>query len=178
MPEGEEVLYPPGQGFPAVDSKADLLDKINPEKAVEIIKNYFMGKEFNQTTGNWEYNPALQRFSLTEFGANLIAGLIFPASSQNSSLSNLKEERINKRIVGIIKSLVKDMLDYHIEMGIKSEAHMYHIASIVYTHVYVSLTQSEGEGIRRLLNSTIQENRSVMNTEDQKRGGLRGLFRR
>jgi hypothetical protein len=104
---------------------------------------------------------------------------MYPASSQNSSLSNLKEERINKRLNSIIISLVYDMIAYRDEMGIQSTSHMRHLYEIVHTLVYVSLTQSENEGIRRLINSTISESRNVSTYgEERKEGFLRGMFRK
>ena len=178
QPQEQQMMYPSSGGYPMVDSKADLLEKIDPGKAVLIIKNVLMGLSFDENTNKWIPNNSLLQFSLTEFGATIVAGLMYPASSQNSSLSNLKEERIHKRIVGIQKALVKDMLDYHSEMGIKSVAHLFHIASIVYTHIWVSLTQSENEGIRRLLNSTISESRNVSTYGEEKKGGILGLIRR
>jgi hypothetical protein len=174
----EQYYYPPAGGSPNYDGKADLLDKIKPEKAVEVIKQILLGREWDETKGKWIDNPALQRFKLTDFGATMVSSLVYPASSQNTSLSNLKEERIHKRLVQIIKALCKDMLDYQEEMGIKSQAQMYHVANIVYTHVWVSLTQSENEGIRRLLNSTISESRNVQTIGQEKKGGVLGLFRR
>lgn len=178
----EEQYYPTPQygtgGYQPQDSKADLLEKIRPEKAVEVIKNVLKGLEYDELSNTWKPNPHLKEFALTEFGATMVASLIYPASSQNTSLSNLKEERIHKRLVNIMKALCKDMLDYYHEMGIKSQAQMYHVASIVYTHVWVSLTQSENEGIRRLLNSTISESRNVSTYGEEKKGGVLGLLRR
>jgi hypothetical protein len=169
--------YPPSSGMMHMDSKADLLDKIKPELAVEVIKQVLMGKEWDAIKEAWVVKPGLSEFALTEFGATIVASLVYPACSQNTSLSNLKEDRIYKRLLSIIKTLCKDMLDYHQEMGIKSSAHLYHIKDIVYTIVQVSLTQSESEGIRRLINSTIQESRNV-STYGEEKGGIMGLFRR
>jgi hypothetical protein len=176
----EQFYYPPSQGnySPNFDSKADLLDKIKPEKAVDIIKHILMGYEWSEEDQVWKPNIILQKYALTEFGANFVASLVYPACSQNTSLSNLKEDRINKRLLGITRTLMKMMLDYWDEMGIKSTAQLYHVESIVRTLVWVSLTQSENEGIRRLLNSTISEQRSVNTYGEEKKGGILGLFRR
>jgi len=175
----EQYYYPPSAGnYGTQDGKADLLDKIKPEKAVEIIKYVLMGYELDSDTNEWKPNPILMKFALTEFGANFVASLVYPACSQNTSLSNLKEDRINKRLLGITRTLMKMMLDYWDEMGIRSTAQLYHVESIVRTLVWVSLTQSENEGIRRLLNSTISEQRSVATYGEEKKGGMLGLFRR
>ena len=70
-----------------LDGKADLLDKIKPERAVEVIKQVLMGFEWNERQGEWVENPALEELKLTPFGASMVASLIYPASSQNTSLS-------------------------------------------------------------------------------------------
>jgi len=177
--EQQTYQYPASAGYEETDGKADLLDKIKPERAVEIIKNTLMGNEWDAVEEKWVANPHLKEYAVTEVGAAMIAALIYPACSQNTSLSNLKEDRINKRLLGLLRALNKDMLDYWTEMGIKTTAQLGHISNIVQTLVWVSLTQSENEGIRRLLNSTIQENRSVSTySEAKKSGGISGLLRR
>jgi len=183
--------YPPSPA-PAQDSKADLLDKIKPEFAVEVIKQTLMGNEWNEEQGKWIPNRNIRgeifvdgkwekqkgaSYALSEFGAMKIASLVYPACSQNASLSNLKEEKINRRLLNIIKALCKMMLDYHDRMPIESVAQLYHIKEIVYTLVWVSLTQSEHEGIRRLINSTISESRNVSTYGEDKQGMFSGLFR-
>ena len=76
------------------DSKADLLEKIRPDIIVEVIRNKLMGKEFNESTKRWETSAVQQKFSLTEEGATQIANLMLGVSSQNVSLSNLKDHEI------------------------------------------------------------------------------------
>jgi hypothetical protein len=41
-----EYIYPQGAIPPANDSKAELLDKIKPEHAVEHIRQYLMGNVY------------------------------------------------------------------------------------------------------------------------------------
>jgi hypothetical protein len=185
----QDFYYPPSS-MPKTDSKADLLDKIKPELAVEVIKQTLMGNEYSDQEGKWIPNRILrgevlengkwvkktESYALSEFGAMKIASLVYPACSQNASLSNLKEEKINRRVLNIIKALCKMMLDYHDRMPIESVAQLYHIKEIVYTLVWVSLTQSEHEGIRRLINSTISESRNV-STYGEEKGLFSGLFR-
>jgi len=61
--------------------------------------------------------------------------------------------------------------------GINSVSQLYFVKEIVYTNTLVSLKQPENEGIRRLLNSTISENRSVA-TYGEAKSGVLGLFRK
>jgi len=100
MEEQQQQEYPyqqqGGGGYPSFDSKADLLDKIRPEEAVEQIKQRLMGKEWDGIKEEWVQNPALQSISLTEIGACAITNLIFPASTRNVSVSNLNDEEIKK----------------------------------------------------------------------------------
>lgn len=178
-PSQQQVMMPPPSGSTNIypDSKGDLLEKIQPEKAVEVIKQTLMGKTWNEETGKWEENIALKNNALTESGAMMVAGLIYPACSQNAALSDLKEEKITKRICNIKETLLRELLDNHLDWGIKSQAQIYYIADIAHTIIWVSLTQSEREGIRRLLNSTISESRNV-NTYGEERGLFGGIFRR
>lgn len=168
-----QQVYPP-TGYPYMDSKADLLDKIRPEEAVEATKQMLMGKEFDSETGEWKLNPALKIQSLTEAGACAIASLMFTASTRNVSVSNLNDREIKKRLLSIIKTSQKMCLDNWKDYGINSEAQLYFVKEVVYTNTLVSLKQPENEGIRRLLNSTISENRSVSHYEEGK-SGLFGL---
>jgi len=178
IPQEQEFMYPPSQGGYMPDSKADLLDKIRPEETIEEIKQRLLGKEFDKTSNRWVANPALMDYALTEKGASAITNLIFPASTRTVSVSNLKDEEIKKRLLSLVKTAMKMCLDNWREYGIKSESQLYFIKEIVYTNTLVALKQPENEGIRRLLNSTIQENRNVLSGENEKKGGILGFIRR
>lgn len=173
----EQSYYPPSMNIPRTDNKADLLDKIRPEEIVEEIKQRLMGKEWNDQKGEWVLNPVLRDVSLTELGACSISNLIFPASTRNVSISNLDDDEIKKRLISIIRTAMKMCLDNYAEYGITSTSQFYFVKEIVYTNTLVSLKQPENEGIRRLLNSVISENRSV-NTFGEERRGILGLFKK
>jgi hypothetical protein len=174
----QQMMYPPmgGGGYPMIDSKADLLDKIRPEETIEEIKQRLMGKEWDKVQERWVQNPALKNIALTEIGASAITNLMFPASTRTVSVSNLKDEEIKKRLLSLVRTAMKMCLDNWQEYGIKSIAQLYFIKEIVYTNTLVALKQPEGEGIRRLLNSTISESRNV-STYGEDRVRLLGLFR-
>jgi hypothetical protein len=170
--------YPPQAGNYARNDKADILDKIRPEDTIEEIKQRLMGKEYDTIKEEWIYNPALKDVSLTIVGACAITNLIFPASTRTVSVSNLNDEEIKRRLLNLVKTAMKMCLDNWESYGIKSVSQLYFVKEVVYTNTLVALKQPENEGIRRMLNSTIQENRSVNTYGEEKRGGILGMFRK
>jgi len=157
--------------------KADILDKIRPDAIIEIIRHKLMGEEYNHETKKWIFNPAFKDFSLTKVGAEQIANLMLSVSSQNVSLSNLKDREIKERVLSISKTAQYMALENWIEYGIKRKSQFYFIHEIIFSNSLVVLKQPEGEGIRRLIQGTIQESR-VYSSNDEKEKKLRGLFRR
>lgn len=174
----QDYMYAPTGGMPQNDSKSDLLDKIRPEETVEEIKQRLMGKEWDTSKEKWILNPSLKDMALTEVGASSVATLIFPTCSRTSSLSNLNEKIIWNRWLQVIKTLEKNILDNWFEWGIHTQAQIYWVSEIVKSAVLISLKQPENEGIRRLLNSVIQESRSVATYGEERKGGVLGLFRK
>jgi len=174
--ENEQIMYP-SSGLMMHDSKADLLDKIRPEEIIEQIKQRLMGKEWDPIKDEWVSNPALQDISLSQTGASAITNLIFPASTRNVSISNLNNDEIKRRLLNLIRTAMKMCLDNWESYGINSVSQLYFVKEIVYTNTLVALKQPENEGIRRLLNSVISENRSVSTYGEEKKG-ITGLFRR
>jgi hypothetical protein len=176
----QEMYYPAPSagGYPNMDSKADFLDKIKPEEAVKSIKQMLMGREYDEDSETWIENPELKGMALTERGASAITNLMFSASTRNVSISNLKDDEIKKRLLSIIKTAMKMCLDNFEAYGIKEESQFFFIREVVHTNTLVAMKQSENEGIRRMLNSTISEQRSVNTYGEEKKGGMLGLFRR
>ncbi len=159
-------------------SKSDLLDKIRPEEFIEHIKQKLMGKEYDESKDEWVVNPALKELALSEIGANSITNLMSPASTRSVSISNLKDDEIRKRLFNLVKTAQKMCLDNWRIYGIRHTSQFFFIKEIIYTNTLVVLKQSENEGIRRLLNSIISENRSVSTYGEEKSGGIFGLFRK
>jgi len=166
---------PTGTSYKA--DKADLLEKIKPDLIVEVIKHKLMGEELNIKTQKWEPVEALKEYALTRIGAEMISNLMLGVSSQNVSLSSLKDREIKQRLLEISKTAQYMALENWIEFGIKRRTQFYFIHQIVYSNSLVVLKQPEGEGIRKLIAGTITENR-VYNQQNEKEGGLKGLFRR
>lgn len=174
----EQFMYPPSSSFQPQSDKADLLDKIRPEDVVKQMKQMLMGREWDDEQGKWVENPALKDLALTEKGASAIANLMYSASTRNVALSNLKDDEIKKRLLSIIRTAMKMCLDNFQSYGIKEESQFFFIREVVHTNTLVAMKQSESEGIRRMLNSTIQESRNVSTYGEEKKGGVLGLFRR
>jgi len=157
--------------------KADLLEKIKPDLIVEIIRHKLMGEEFDEKTKKWIPIEALKDYALTRLGAEMIANLMLGVSSQNVSISNLKDREIKERCLSIAKTAQYMALENWIEYGIKRRSQFYFIHEIVFSNSLVVLKQPEGEGIRKLLAGTISESR-VVSTNEQEKGKLLGMFRR
>lgn len=159
--------------------KADLLEKIRPDTIVEIMRHKLMGEEYDQTTKKWVTIETMKDYSLTRLGAEMIANLMLGVSSQNVSLSNLKDREIKDRILSVCKTAQYMALENWIEYGIKRKSQFYFIHEIVFSNSLVVLKQPEGEGIRKLLAGTISESRVYsVNNEPSDRKKLMGMFKR
>ncbi len=167
MPQGN-TNYPP---ISQRSDKADLLDKIKPDLIVEVIRNKLMGK--TEKNGVWTTVEALKGRALTEVGAWDLANLMLSASSQNVSLSKLKNEEIRIRALSIAKTAQLMCLKNWKEYGIKGIDQLAFVHEIVFTNTFITLKQPEDGGIRSLIKDTTSESRNV-NIQEQPR---RGLFR-
>ena len=169
-----------GSSIPYVQSKgdrADLIDKIKPDLIVEVIRLRLLG--YDCRGGKWirSTDPKILKSCLTEKGAWDITNLILSVSNQNTSISKLTNEEIRTRALNICKSaqylMIKNYLDYNI-IGV-DQLEYYH--NIIFNMVFIILKQPEGEGIRKLIAGTIQENRNIGNQETRGIAGvLGGLF--
>jgi len=155
--------------------KADLLDRIRPDAIVEVIQNKLMGNEFKN--GAWTKNENLQQRALTEQGAFEISNLMLSVSSQNVSISKLKDDEIKKRTREIVVTAQCMALDNWKSYGIKHCDQLRFIHQIVMSNTLITLKQSENEGIRRLIMGTIAE-QNLNQTATQGGGMLSNLFRR
>ena len=170
----QQYSYPPNNYN--YSDKADLLDKINPSEIVEVIRHKLMGEEF--VDGKWETIESLQDRALTEKGAWDLSNLMLGVSSQNVSISKLKDQEIRDRTLNLMKTVQYMCLKNWREYGIKGSDQLYFIHQIVMSNTFITLKQPEGEGIRKMLMGTITENRLQQESTEQKRGGLFNLFRR
>jgi len=160
---GSGYSYPPT--VPRSD-KADIIDKIRPDLIVEIIRHKLMGEEL--INGRWESIPDLQDRAISKKGAWDISNLMLSASSQNVSLSKLTDNEIRNRTLSIVKTAQYMCLKNWKEYGIKGTDQLRYIHEIVMSNTFITLKQPEGEGIRKLLMGTTQEQRQVIQTEEKR----------
>lgn len=178
---GEPINMPQNTGYVPTGAsyktdKADLLEKIRPDIAVEVIRHKLLGEELNAKSNEWEEIKAYQGQALTKVGAWNIANLMLSVSFQNTAISNLKDHEIKQRALSIAKTAVYMCLENWKEYGIKRGSQLNFIYEIVFSNTLVVLKQPEGEGIRKLLAGTINENRVVTSNENPE--GWKGVFRR
>lgn len=171
---GPGMYYPPAT--PHYDSKADLLDKINPEKIVDSIAHRLMGEVF--INGKWTKIDTLKKRALTKLGSWDIANLLLGVSSQNVSISKLNDKEIRERTLNVVKTAQYMCLKNWREYGILGQDQLYFVHQIVMSITFITLKQPEGEGIRKMLMGTIQESRVQSQTDmPMKKGGFLNLFR-
>ncbi len=162
----QEQQQPPPQIIEASE-KADLLDKINPDAIVEIIRNKLMGKEF--IDGKWVTINALQPRALTQLGAWDISNLMLAVSSKNVSISNLKDSEIKKRVLNICKQAQFMCLKNWKEYGITGVDQLGFVHEIVFSNTFITLKQPMNEGVRKMLMGTIREQRSYVGESNERK---------
>jgi hypothetical protein len=129
--------------------KADLLDKIQPTKIIDIVFHRLMGE--TEIDGEWIKDPLLSSRALTKKGAWDIITIMIPVSSQNVSLSKLKDNEIRARALSIAKTTQEMCLRNWKEYGIKGADQLRFIHEIVFSNTFITLKQPEGEGIRNMI---------------------------
>lgn len=180
MPEAEMNIpyspnYPSMTTMQMPSEKADLIDKINPETIIEVIKHGFMGEEL--INGKWTKIPELQDRALTMKGACELSNLMRPASSQNVSISKVDERAIRIRTQQILEAAMFMCLRNFREYGIKGSDQIYMIKEIIVTNTYMTLMQPVGGSIQKVITGTMHEQRMVQD-ESKKPSLLGGLIRR
>lgn len=158
--------------------RADLLDKIQPNLVVTTLFHMLMGEV--DVNGTWIKDPELQPRALTKLGAWDIATLMTPVSSQNVSLSKLKDNEIRARALSIARTAQESCLRNWKEYGITGNDQLRFVHEIVFSNSFITLKQPEGEGIRKLIKDTVSAEIAdpYSGEQQQPRGGLlSGLFR-
>jgi len=168
----ENYGYAPPLAIPS--EKADLLDKIQPDLIIEVMFHRLMGEKF--INGKWERIKALQSRALTELGAWDIASLMTPVSSQNVSLSKLKDSEIRARALSIAKTTQKMCLVNYKEYGIKTTDQLRFVHEIVFSNTFITLKQPQDEGIRKLLGNTMTA--EIGDPQPENQSSIMNLFRR
>lgn len=158
------------------NDKADLLDKIKPDLIVEIIRHRLMGEEL--VKGEWKKNPNLKEKALSFKGAWDISNLMLGVSSQNVALSKLNDREIRNRTLSIVKTAMRLCLRNWKEYGIYGVDQLYFVYEIVISNTFITLKQPEGEGMRRFIGGSWNEQHVHNDNQTNKEGLLSGIFRR
>ena len=154
------------------DSKADLLDSIQPNKIIEVIFHRLLGE--NLINGKWIKVPEMKGRSLTVQGAWDIATLMTPVSSQNVSLSKLKDSEIRARALSIAKTNQKMCLRNWKEYGIKGTDTLSFAHELVFSNTFITLKQPEGAGLRNFVGDI---GSGEIGYREEPQTGVLGMFR-
>lgn len=129
--------------------RADVIDKIRPEKTVEEIRMRLLGKM--KVDGEWVAHSAMSKRALSEIGAWEISLLMLPASSQNTAMTKLDDTQIRARLLNLSKTAQKMCLRNWKEYNIKGIDQLHFVHEIVFTNTLASLNQPEGAGMRNFI---------------------------
>lgn len=170
----DDMQYQPQTQAPLAlpSERADLLDKIQPNKIVEVVYHRLLGEI--EIDGVWQKVDELQERALTKRGAWDIATLMTPVSSQNVSLSKLNDAEIRARTLSIARTAQIMCIRNWKEYGIKGTDQLHFVHEIVFSNTFVTLKQPEGEGIRVLLKNISSADFSPPSEE---KGGWMDLFK-
>lgn len=152
--------------------KADLLEKIKPEHIVNVYLHQLQGERWEDN--QWKADIELKGRALSKIGAWDIANLMLSVSSQNVALSNMTDDEIRVRALGIAKRAVKLCLRNYQSYQIRGVDHIGYIFEIVFSNTFITLKQAEKEGIRSLIKGTTSESRIV--SEQQSGPGFISRF--
>jgi len=149
--------------------RADLLDKIRPEKIIEVIKNRLMGRELDLNTNKWVDNKILSNNAVSELCATEMSVLILSVSNPNTSISKLKDQEIRKRAYSIMETAVSMMLTNWEGYELTNASLISYIADIVYSLTFITMKQADNEGIRKMIVGTRSEIHQVSENQNQSR---------
>jgi len=164
--------YAPPLALPS--EKADLLDKIQPTFIVELIEHALLNEVL--MNGQWvKAEWSKEGESFTKLGAHEIKTLMLPVSSQNVSLSNLKDSEIRARALSIAKTNQERCLRNWKEYGIKSPDQLALAHELVFSNSFITMKQPQQEGIRRLLKDTMT---AEIAPQQEEHPGWRNIFKK
>lgn len=171
--QDQQQGYAPPIQMPS--EKADLLDKIQPNLIIAIIFHRLLG-EVCIGNDKWIKEPGLQGRALTKQGAWDIATLMTPVSSQNVSLSKLKDNEIRARALSIAKTAQLMCLRNWKEYGIKGTDQLHFVHEIVFSNTFITLKQPEGAGLRNFVGDISSGEIGYARQEEQNEGII-NMFR-
>jgi len=91
--EEEQYNNAPDMPFGNSNDKASIIERINPDEIVELIRMRLMGKMRDEQTGKWVNKQKPKRqCNFLKLGAWDISNLILSVSNANTSLSKLDDK--------------------------------------------------------------------------------------
>lgn len=159
--EEEQYNNAPDMPFGNSNDKASIIERINPDEIVELIRMRLMGKMRDEQTGKWVTNKNLKDNAISEIGAWDISNLILSVSNANTSLSKLDDKTIRKRAYSLMEKGVYMMLCNWREYKITNTAQLGYIAEIVFSIAFITLKMADSEGIRKMITSMYSESRNI-----------------
>ena len=170
--EYQQQQYAPPLALPS--EKADLLDKIQPNLIIDVIFHRLMGEV--DINGRWVRDPMLSSRALTKKGAWDMATLMTPVSSQNVSISKLKDNEIRARSLSIARTAQEMCLRNWKEYGLKGSDHLRFVHELVFSNTFITLKQPEGAGLRNMIGDISQADFTQRETNQAQEMG--GWFRK
>jgi len=174
--EEQDYGVAPEMPYSTNADKASIIERINPDEIVELIRMRLMGKMQDRGTGKWTTNNALKDNAISEVGAWDITNLILSISNANTSLSKLDDKTIRKRAYGVMEKAVAMMLCNWREYKITNTAQLGYISEIVFSITFITLKMADAEGIRKMITSMYSENRNISELSSTKSG--KKMFRK
>lgn len=139
------------------NDKADLIDKIKPERVAELMRHRLLGEI--EDGGQWIKQPAFKEFSLSEIGAWQLSNLLLGVASQNTSLSKLDDGEIRARALSIARTAQYMCISHWHDYNLRSSAQLRFVHECIFTQTFVVLKQADGASIQELLKGTVNEQR-------------------
>ena len=174
MEEDYEQEVPP-TNYSTGSDKADIIDKIRPERVVELLRRRLMGEAQDPQTGRWVKHPALQKNALNEVGAWDLSNLMLAVSNPNTSISKLDDKTIRKRSYEIMRSGLYKMITHMKDYGITNIAQLTYISEILFSVSFITMKQADAEGIRKMITSIRTENHNISSFGKETK---RGMFKK
>ena len=154
--------------------KASIIEKINPDAIVELVRRRLMGQIQDPNTKEWKTIEALKDNAISEVGAWDLTNLILSISNTNTSLSKLDDKTIRKRAYGITEMAVHMIITNWREYRVMNRAQIGFVAEIVYSLTFITLKMADAEGIRKMIMGMYSETKSISGFEDNKKSFFRG----
>jgi len=174
--EEQEYGVAPEMPYNSGADKASIIERINPDEIVELIRMRLMGKTLDKKTGEWNTNIHLKDNAISEIGAWDITNLILSISNANTSLSKLDDKTIRRRAYGVMEKAVGMMLCNWREYKITNTAQLGYVAEIVFSITFITLKMADAEGIRKMITSMYSESRNISELSSTKSG--KKMFRK